>query len=425
MLSRPLTQALYSKLAARPESEENGNFELLCGSDDFLDKCDAQPEECEEALLSESNDDSGLSSASEPDSDTSTEPADEAESQAPEDDDLGFDLEYFGPKRGRKFQMSVDRRDSEQEVKDYNKQAADADGLSQKLLELLFEVDNGSTLSGVDIYNVKFKPAKTHKFSWYGRDDDSDASSSEAECAAADTKPEWEGPQLQPKALQCVLDFFLSNPHVKRKACEDFCVREYCENMSSPYGTGPYEVGPHWRRPHNEGRQLGVSAYPSDFQFHDSYMVWIEDQRDLEASSEAGVDHTRMTLFYFTFEVLDEGQLDALRSVYGDLVPDYAYVGHMSLLPEYRQLFVWRIECPAGIPFSTDAAYLGLQKNCGKYTSILGDFVDIVAAPLGSDGGGSIDAQNWPEALYCPRIIADNIIIRPDNSGMLLATKIH
>jgi hypothetical protein len=104
---------LYSKLAARPESEENEKLELLCGSDDLLDECDAQPEEFQEALSSESSEDSGPSSDLEPDSDTSTEPADAAESQAPEDDDLGFDLEYFGPKRGRKYQMSVDRRNSE------------------------------------------------------------------------------------------------------------------------------------------------------------------------------------------------------------------------------------------------------------------------------------------------------------------------
>ncbi|KAH8759493.1 hypothetical protein F5883DRAFT_145284, partial [Diaporthe sp. PMI_573] len=263
---------------------------------------------------------------------------------------------------------------------------------------------------------------------------DDDASSTKAE---SDTE-EGPFPQLQPKALQRVINFFRSNPHVKRKACEDFCKRKYRgDNMASPYKTSPYktspsELGSDWKWPSGLQRPPGVLAHPSEFQFDEGYMVQVE--AEIVEGSGVAERTGMMTMFYFTFEELDnDGQLESAREVYGDLVPDYTYVCYMGLPPGHRQLFVWRIDCPAGQPFSTDASYFGLRRNRQMYASVLRDLVDLVAAPLASGSEGeksqsrrrrrrNINVQRlqaWPTALHNPSIDADNIIVRSDYSGIV------
>jgi hypothetical protein len=99
----------------------------------------------------------------------------------------------------------------------------------------------------------------------------------------------------------------------------------------------------------------------------------------------------------------------------------------VDLLPEHRQLFVWRIDYPAGQPFSTDATYFGLRRNRKGYANVLRDFIDLVAAPLASGSKGrrrrrSINVQklqDWPKALHNPRIDVDNITVRSDYSGVI------
>ncbi|KAH8746768.1 hypothetical protein F5883DRAFT_700155 [Diaporthe sp. PMI_573] len=186
--------------------------------------------------------------------------------------------------------------------------------------------------------------------------------------------------------------------------------------MFTPYKVSPHEMGPHWNMPASGRRQHGVLVCPSQFQFPGSYMV--EVLKDSAAGSEAGGAHTRLTLFYFTYEELDESQLEEVRRVYGDFIPDYTFAGNMGLASENRELFVWRIDCAMGTPFLTDAAYFGLRRNCKEYANILRHYVDFVAAPLGPEGGGSINAQDWPEALHIPCIGAENILVRSDHSGI-------
>ncbi|KAI0865184.1 hypothetical protein F4860DRAFT_346831 [Xylaria cubensis] len=415
--------ARYSRPITRAFVETNVKAEFLGSSDNWADDCDSRLEICEEALL-EPGDDPDLSCDSETDSDVATEVIDEAESQDP--DDLAFDNGYFdrdsdddsdgimwvgGHPRSRRYQIHVEQRRNKEEEKRYDEETTVSDALSEKLLKLLSGVDDESSAPyPVSMDKLDQKTAKMRRLC--ESNDDSDASFTQAKSAA-------ESPQLQPKALQRVIDFFQGNPHVKRKACEDFCVQAYRDTVSRSYKASPCEVGPDWKRPSGVLRQVGVSAYPSEFQFPGSYMVEIEVVEDSPPGLEIGVERTRMTLFYFTFEELAQTQIDAARSVYGDFVPEYTYAGHMGLAPEHPELFVWRIDCPAGSPFSTDAGYFGLRRNCKKYANILRHFVDFVVAPLGSEGGSSINTQNWPTVLHNPRIDADNIIVRSDFSGIV------
>lgn len=171
-----------------------------------------------------------------------------------------------------------------------------------------------------------------------------------------------------------MIEFFRRSPHVKREACEDFCKAKYSGvRMESRCKTSPYEVGSDWKWPSGPGFQQpsGVVAYPSQLQFDKGYMVQVEERVEAEVEAE---EDGMMTLFYLTFDELDkDGQLESARAVYGDLVPDYTYVGSMDLPPGHPQLVVWRIECPAGQPFSADTSYLGMRKHRQKYASILRD----------------------------------------------------
>jgi hypothetical protein len=51
-----------------------------------------------------------------------------------------------------------------------------------------------------------------------------------------------------------------------------------------------------------------------------------------------------MTLFYFTFKVLDEAAIAAARAVYGDFVPKYTYAGPLTQGHGQPDLNVWKIE---------------------------------------------------------------------------------
>ncbi|KAI9691241.1 MAG: hypothetical protein M1822_008861 [Bathelium mastoideum] len=201
------------------------------------------------------------------------------------------------------------------------------------------------------------------------------------------------------EAIQLVLDFFQDRPHVNRADCEEYCLREYQDESVSPSET--------------RERSLNIHAYISEFQFPNSYMVEI---MDISVSSPAC-----MTLFYITSETLDEDQLATAKKFYGDFVPQYTYVGQMGLPSEsdHKQLFVWRIVCPAGRPFAADGRRLGLWANQGKYVGILRHFVDFVFEPLQlADGDRSSDEQGWPMVPYNPRLDARNIIVRHDWSGI-------
>ncbi|OQV09672.1 hypothetical protein CLAIMM_13766 [Cladophialophora immunda] len=452
---RPITRAFAvayaaekKRLAAEGDSKGDENpkleTEFLCGRDDWETHCDAVLEECENALLLQLGDNAGLTDDNMDLSDPDVVNDDSSDPELPELVDPAFDNGYFlrsssdedtgRDPRSYKYQMLVEKYQGELDVDKYDKEVRTNDKLYPKLLKQLYGIDEGREPRSLESMDKQKKEQKCNSDGVTDSDDDDDTSSTKAELEAGADLLNF--PQLQPKALQRVIEFFRRNPHVKREACEDFCKSEYSGvHMKSRYKTSPYEVGSDWKWPSGPGfkQPSGIVAYPSQFQFDKGYMVQVE------AEVEAEDDDSMMTLFYLTFEELDkDGQLDSARAVYGDLVPDYTYVGSMDLSPGYPQLFVWRIECPAGQPFSTDTSYLGMGMQRQKYASILRDLVDLVAAPLlalGSEGekgkGEKLpsrrrrninvqqQSQDWPMALHNPRIDADNIIVRSDHEGIV------
>ncbi|KAH8757947.1 hypothetical protein F5883DRAFT_566871, partial [Diaporthe sp. PMI_573] len=450
------------------KGDENPKLEteFLCGTDDWENHCDvvldAVLEECENALLTKLGDKDDLTDdGSDSDSDVAMEEEKEdlsdssnCYSSGPEPRepvDPAFDNGYFWRSddddtktdpRSYKYQMRVEKGQAKLERERFDKEVkANDEDLYPKLLKQLGDVDAGREPRTLE---SMVKPKKKKKEKKYNSDGDTE---SDDNSSPTETVPEWEAgadlfdfPMLRPKALQHVINFFRSNPHVRRKDCEDFCRRIYSsDDEADPYKTswyknGPSEVGPDWKWPSGPGfqRPPGVLAYPSQFQFDDDvYMVQVEGEIEEGSGLPKPTDIGMMTLFYFTFEELDiENQLESAREVYGEYVPHYEWVGHMGLPAEHRQLFVWRIDCPAGQPFSTDASYFGLRMNRQMYASILRDLVDLVAAPLallGSEGeqgeGEEINVQQllqaWPMALHNPRIDADNIIVGSDYKSMV------
>ncbi|KAI1110289.1 hypothetical protein F5Y14DRAFT_429283 [Nemania sp. NC0429] len=465
---RPVTRAFVAADAAkkiRPaaEGESKGDknpkleTEFLCGMDNWENHCDVVLDACENALLNKLGDKDDLTD-DDPDSDSESSVAMEEEKKDPSDPELpepvdpAFDNGYFlrssdqytkiDP-RSYKYQMQVEKYQGTLDVMKYDEEVRTNDELYPKLLKQLRDVDEGREPRSLESIDKQEKEKKHNSDG--DTDSDDDASSTKAELEAGADLLSF--PQLQPKALQRVIDFFRRNPHVKREACEDFC-KSKCSGVhmdnqfkNSRCKTSPYEVASDWKWPSGPGfqRPSGIVAYPSEFQFDKGYMVQVEaditgsmEMEELGVTKDAGM----MTLFYFTFEELDkDGQLESARAAYNDLVPAYTYVGCMGLPPGHPQLFVWRIECPAGQPFSTDASYLGMRMNRQKYASIMRDLVDLVAAPLaslGSEGGKgkgenrqgrrNMDVQQleaWPTALHNPRIDADNIIVRSDHEGIV------
>ncbi|OAL30163.1 hypothetical protein AYO20_08879 [Fonsecaea nubica] len=214
----------------------------------------------------------------------------------------------------------------------------------------------------------------------------------------------WEaaanGSRLQPEAIKLIVDFFHHRPHLNRTKCEDYCLKKYL-GEDIEFATGK--------------RPIDVHAYPSEFQFPDSYMVEIIDPT---VSTP-----TLMTLFYITPKTLDEGQLAQAREAYSDFVPLYTYVGRMGLAHQHQEeLVVWRIVAPAGRPIAADIHRLGLRLNQDKYLAIMKQFVDFVCEPLpltGDGRGHSLDnGEDWPMVPHNPLLDMNNIIVRPDWSGI-------
>ncbi|KAI1425029.1 hypothetical protein F5Y12DRAFT_398932 [Xylaria sp. FL1777] len=453
--------------SAEPENKgDELETEFRCGMDDWEKYCDVVLEECEDVLLTNLGDkddltDDGSDSDSDVVNDLNSGVAMEEKKEDSSDSsnryssgpeprepvDPAFDNEYFESSddddmiidpRSYEYQMPVENFQDKLERESFDQEVkANDEDLYPKLLKQLGDVDAGREPRTLE---SMVKPKKKKKK--YNSDGDSECESND-DASPTEAGPESEAgadlfdfPMLRPKALQRVINFFRSHPHVRRKDCEDFCKRIYKADLykTSRYKSGPSEVGPDWKWPSGPGfqRPPGVLAYPSQFQFDDDvYVVQVEGEIEEGSGLPEPTGIGIMTLFYFTFEELDvENQLESAREVYGEYVPHYKRVGHMALPPKHRPLFVWRIDCPAGQPFSTDASYFGLRINRQMYASILRDLVDFVAAPLallGSEGeegeGEEIDVQQllqaWPMVLHNPRIDADNIIVGSDYKSMV------
>jgi hypothetical protein len=102
-----------------------------------------------------------------------------------------------------------------------------------------------------------------------------------------------DGSRLQLQAIKRVLAFFGAHPYVKRDTCDALCLEAY--GIDAAY------------------------ACLSEFQFDNSCMLEVMD-RAAATDDDAAAD-TRMTLFYLTFEAVDESGIAAARAVYGDFVP--------------------------------------------------------------------------------------------------------
>ncbi|OAG38284.1 hypothetical protein AYO21_07510 [Fonsecaea monophora] len=249
---------------------------------------------------------------------------------------------------------------------------------------------------------VKGKPSIFHQKKTSG-----DSHSDRANCFPDWSRPDAagleaaaNGSRLQPAAIKLIVDFFHRRPHLNRTECEDYCLKKYL-------GEGVEFAA--WKWP------LKVHAYPSEFQFPDSYMVEIIDP-------SVSIP-THMTLFYITPKTLDEDQLAQAREAYDHFVPQYTYVGHMDVAGKHRtKLFVWRIEAPVGRPIAADIDRLGLRVNQEKYLNIMKHFVDFVCKPLPprwDRRGRNLDTgKNWPMVPHNPLLDVNNIIVRPDWSGI-------
>ncbi|KAH8747030.1 hypothetical protein F5883DRAFT_529060 [Diaporthe sp. PMI_573] len=93
----------------------------------------------------------------------------------------------------------------------------------------------------------------------------------------------------------------------------------------------------------------------SEFQFDKSCMLEVMETAagtDDDSATTTTTTDARMTLFYFTFEVVDEAAIAAARAVYGDFVPEYTYAGPLAQGHGQPDLNVWKIECTRGRPFS-------------------------------------------------------------------------
>lgn len=202
-----------------------------------------------------------------------------------------------------------------------------------------------------------------------------------------------DGSRLQPRAIERVLAFFSAHPHVKRDRCDAFCL--------GAYGTG------------GNAQSSRAHACLSEFQFANSYMVELVDTATGTNDDDGAA---RMTLFYFTFEAVDEAATRAAKAAYGDFVPTYTYAGSLALGCEQPELFVWRIECVRGRPFSAEAGRLTLPINGPRYEKVLRSYVDFAMAPM-LRRGGVTGADAWPTAPHNLRCDGDNVIVRPGWSG--------
>ncbi|KAI0466867.1 hypothetical protein F4859DRAFT_526357 [Xylaria cf. heliscus] len=201
-----------------------------------------------------------------------------------------------------------------------------------------------------------------------------------------------DGWRLSLQAIERVLAFFDAHPDVDRGRCDAFCLEVYWS--SSP---------------------RAAHACVSEFQFADSYMVEVVEEEE-DGTDDDGAD-ARMTLFWFTFDPVDEAAIAMAQRAYGDFVPKYTRVGALARGPGRPELPVWRIECARGRPFSAEAPRLTLAVNGGRYEAVLRSYVDFAMAPMRLLGSGSLDADAWPTAPYNPRCGGDNAILRPGGAG--------
>ncbi|KAH8754807.1 hypothetical protein F5883DRAFT_572499, partial [Diaporthe sp. PMI_573] len=147
-------------------------------------------------------------------------------------------------------------------------------------------------------------------------------------------------------------------------------------------------------------------------------MVEVVEEEEA-GTTDDGTD-ARMTLFWFTFEPVDEAAILAARKAYDDFVPKYTRVGALALGSGQPELPVWRIACARGRPLSAEAARLTLAVNGPRYEAVLRSCVNFAMAPTRRRGGGSVDvdADAWPTAPYNPRCGGDNLIVRPGRAGV-------
>ncbi|KAL2274243.1 hypothetical protein FJTKL_03555 [Diaporthe vaccinii] len=81
---------------------------------------------------------------------------------------------------------------------------------------------------------------------------------------------------------------------------------------------------------------IGLSVRPADAQFAGCYTCYVEP---------ANRETTSMTLVQFFENDLETSQLGKAAGLFGDLVPVFKSLG------TFHSLFVWSVECPAGLPF--------------------------------------------------------------------------